>query len=173
MVYGRLISGTGVENTALKASREDFEEVFWESVAAVSKYGRVLEEASGFAHPQSALPLPKNTIRDAIKILLLCLGNEAFRNTLRNRKIPIPKRMKEVIAPSVEAEAKLVEYLLTDKSYNSLEVGYVSLAGFVPDKDADVYNKFLQKGRQISNRQANEIAFEEVKQLASELDVKK
>lgn len=147
----------------MKASKE---EVFWKSVLIVDAYREVLEEASGFALPQSALPLPKNRIRDAIKILLLCLGNEAFWNTLRNGKIPIPKRMKEVIAPSMEAEAKLVVYLLTDKFYNSVEVGYISLARFIPDKDADVHNKLLQK---ISNRQANEITFEEARQLASEL----
>lgn len=129
--------------------------MIWRALAIASVYGEILEKTSKKPIvPESLLPFSKERIRLNIKLLLFSLRNKVVSNELR--KMCIPKDIAEFFG---ETPSEFVEYALTDEFYyESLKVGYVSLAKFVPDNDAQVFEKWWELVEQPSEQLAEQLS---------------
>lgn len=91
----------------------------------VSEYGAVLDQTSIFTLgiSEKRLPYNKKEIEAAIELLLKFLTNKKSWRELRQKY------------PQIAAE------ILTDRFYNALKTGYMELAKFVPDGEAEPCEK--------------------------------
>jgi hypothetical protein len=112
---------------------KEYRDLLEGSLAIINKYDKILVQTSNIVLgiPESKLPYPKEAIR--LSIL-------TWYKLLRN------KNLKEEIIKQDYSE--LAEYLLSKKFYDSLEIGYIALAKFIPDKEAelcDIYQQSTEK----------------------------
>lgn len=87
----------------------------------VSEYGAVLDQTSIFTFgvSEKRLPYHKKEIEAAIELLLKFLNNKESWDKLKQKY------------PQIAAE------IMTDRYYNALKVGYMELAKFLPDNEAE------------------------------------
>jgi hypothetical protein len=91
----------------------------------VSEYGLVLEKTSKLilGVSEEHLPYSGNEIQKAIEVLLRFLNNQ---NSWRNLKEKYPD---------------LARTIITNEYYKALRVGYIELAEFIPDEEANICEK--------------------------------
>ena len=91
----------------------------------VSEYGAVLDKTSNLTLgvSEKRLPYHKEEIQAAIELLLKFLNNKESWVKLKQKY------------PEIATE------IITDRYYNALRVGYIELAKFVPDHEAEVCEK--------------------------------
>jgi hypothetical protein len=94
----------------------------------VSEYGYVLENTSKliFGVSEEYPPYSKNEIQKAIEVLLRFLTNQNSWKTLKE-KYPY-----------------LAKTIITNEFYGALRVGYIELAKFIPNEEADIYVKAVR-----------------------------
>ena len=112
---------------------KEYRDLLEGSLAIIGKYDDVLEQTSNtvLGIPESKLPFPK----EAIKLSIIMWY-----------KLLLNKGLKEEIIKN--HYSKLSKYLLSKDFHDSLEIGYIALAKFIPDKDAklcDMYRHLTDK----------------------------
>lgn len=101
---------------------DDSEKSIWQSFKIISDYGETLEKTAYTVYGASELllPYPKGVIISAITLWLSMLKEKNFRNYVKK------------VVPDI------ADYLLSNEYYNALKAGYVGLAKFVSDEDAQI-----------------------------------
>ena len=109
----------------LNADEWDHPNLVYLASVIVSEYGAVLDETSKLTLgvSEKRLPYHKEEIQAAIELLLNFLNNKESWGKLKQK---YPKIATEII---------------TDHYYNALKVGYIELAKFVSDNEAEVCEK--------------------------------
>jgi len=111
----------------------------------ISDYGKAIEETTFgdfLARPKSALPYDYDTIRRALKTIFIILHQPIYREEINKWNDDI------------------CEYLLSDKFVEQLKVGYMFLADFIDDEDANLaYISFVNFVNIIGNNVHNDNHF--------------
>ncbi len=109
----------------LNADEWDHPKLVYLASVIVSEYGAVLDETSNltFGVSEKRLPYHKEEIQAAIELLLKFLNNKESWAKLKQNY------------PTIATE------IITDHYYNALKVGYIELAKFVSDNEAEVCEK--------------------------------
>lgn len=112
---------------------KEYRDLLEGALAIIDKYDDFLEHTTEtvLGIPESTLPFPKEAIQ--ISILMWY-------------KLLLNKSLKEKIIKKYYSE--LAKYLLSKDFLDSLEVGYIALSKFIPDKEAklcDVYRHLTDK----------------------------
>jgi hypothetical protein len=91
----------------------------------VSEFGAVLEKTSKLilGLSEEHLPYSRDEIQKAIELLLRFLNNQSSWNNLK------------------EKYPDLANTIITNEFYGALRVGYIELAKFIPDGEADICEK--------------------------------
>lgn len=116
----------------LNADEWDHPNLIYLASVIISEYGAVLDQTSNLTLgvSEKRLPYHKEEVEAAIELLLKFLNNKESWGKLKQK---YPKIATEII---------------TDRYYNALKVGYMELAKFVPDNEAEPCEKasrLLQK----------------------------
>jgi len=112
---------------------QEYRDLLEGALAIISKYDDILEETSNtvLGIPESKLPFPKEAIKLSILMWYKLLLNKSIKEELIKKYY-----------------SKLAKYLLSKDFHDSLEVGYIALSKFIPDKEAklcDVYRHLTDK----------------------------
>ena len=101
--------------------QDESEDLLRGALTIISEYGEVLEQTSNMVSgvPESKLPYSKEVIKNSILMWSASLQNKSFRELVK----------KEY--------SELTDRILSEEFYDSLEVGYIELAKFIPDQEAE------------------------------------
>lgn len=135
---------------------KEYKDLLEGSLTIISKYDKILDQTSDIVLgiPESKLPFPK----DAIKLSILM-----WYKLLRDKKLK-----KKIIKQDFP---KLAEYLLSKKFHDSLEIGYIALSKFIPDKEAALCDTYRQSTeRLVKEGKNNSVIMKKLIEEMKELD---
>ena len=111
-------------------------DVIYFAAGIVSEYGAILEKTSTvpIGISENLLPYSKREIEEAVEILLHFLKSGASWNDLE-QKYP-----------------HLGDLIITNDYFKSLRIGYIDLAKFIPEKDAELCRKATKLFQKPENK---------------------
>ena len=106
---------------------QEYRDLLEGALAIIGKYDDVLEQTSNtvLGIPESKLPFPKEAIKLSILMWYKLLLNKDLKKEIINKYY-----------------SKLSKYLLSKDFHDSLEVGYIALSKFIPDKKAKICDTY-------------------------------